>query len=201
MTISKANVRRFAQGTAEHVVMHALWSVSRGRNPSANFSWLKNPSKALSWAKHHAYFPESGSYLESSIPEGYVCGECGVSGVKLWREYNTFLDHQSLRCLSCACKEQKKVRTPTEDGKSLYTDEIHHMYRTADMEDGWWKGYDPKKGPPPNTVETKVSRDKTDQIGWRIPAVPTEDGTYWGYTSVPSPGVQWWTELPYAQEA
>ena len=36
----------------------------------------------------------------------------------------------------------------------------------------------------------------TDQIGWYIPAVPTEDGkTYWGYTSVPGPAVDWWKKL------
>jgi hypothetical protein len=36
-----------------------------------------------------------------------------------------------------------------------------------------------------------------DQIGWMVPAVPTEDGeTYWGYTSVPEAGVGWWKCLP-----
>jgi hypothetical protein len=39
--------------------------------------------------------------------------------------------------------------------------------------------------------------DRCDQIGWRVPAVPTEDGTtFWGYTSVPAAGVKWWKELP-----
>jgi hypothetical protein len=38
---------------------------------------------------------------------------------------------------------------------------------------------------------------KTDQIGWYVPAVPTEDGSsYWGYTSVPQPGCNWWKQLP-----
>ena len=38
---------------------------------------------------------------------------------------------------------------------------------------------------------------KTDQIGWYIPAVPVEgDDTYWGYTSVPQEGVDWWERLP-----
>jgi hypothetical protein len=37
----------------------------------------------------------------------------------------------------------------------------------------------------------------TDQIGFRVPAVPTEGGeTYWGYTSVPDDGVAWWHRLP-----
>ena len=38
---------------------------------------------------------------------------------------------------------------------------------------------------------------RCDQIGFRVPAVPTEDGdTYWGYTSVPEDGVNWWKRLP-----
>lgn len=38
---------------------------------------------------------------------------------------------------------------------------------------------------------------RTDQIGWLVPAVPTEDkGTYWGYTSVPKDGCIWWRKLP-----
>lgn len=40
-------------------------------------------------------------------------------------------------------------------------------------------------------------------IGWLVPAIPCEDSdTYWGYTSVPELGVQWWRRLPtrYAQE-
>ena len=38
---------------------------------------------------------------------------------------------------------------------------------------------------------------RTDQIGRRVPAVPTEDGaSFWGYTSVPDAGVVWWRSLP-----
>jgi hypothetical protein len=42
---------------------------------------------------------------------------------------------------------------------------------------------------------------KTDQIGWYVPAVPSEESTpgdmiYWGYTAVPGPGVDWWKKLP-----
>ena len=37
----------------------------------------------------------------------------------------------------------------------------------------------------------------SDQIGWLIPAVPTEENdTFWGYTSVPQSLVIWWKELP-----
>lgn len=37
-----------------------------------------------------------------------------------------------------------------------------------------------------------------DQIGWLVPAVPTNDGdgSFWGYTSDPPEGVTWWHSLP-----
>lgn len=36
-------------------------------------------------------------------------------------------------------------------------------------------------------------------IGWRVLAIPTEDGTtFWGYTSIPSAGIAWWKRLPDA---
>ncbi len=38
---------------------------------------------------------------------------------------------------------------------------------------------------------------RTDQIGWCVPAVPTEENnTFWGYTSVPPAGCDWWRKLP-----
>lgn len=43
---------------------------------------------------------------------------------------------------------------------------------------------------------------RTDQIGWRLPAVPDEQGVgYWGYTSTPAAAIQWWRRLPtYLEE-
>lgn len=39
----------------------------------------------------------------------------------------------------------------------------------------------------------------SDQIAGLVPAIPTEDGdTFWGYSSVPSAGVEWWYRLPCA---
>lgn len=35
----------------------------------------------------------------------------------------------------------------------------------------------------------------SDQVGGWLPAVPVGD-TYWGYTSVPTADVRWWTALP-----
>lgn len=38
---------------------------------------------------------------------------------------------------------------------------------------------------------------RTDQIGGFLPAVPDEEGQgFWGYTSVPQAGVNWWKQLP-----
>ena len=39
-------------------------------------------------------------------------------------------------------------------------------------------------------------RDGGDQIGWRVPAVPTNDGTFWGYASTPLGSWSWWADLP-----
>lgn len=36
---------------------------------------------------------------------------------------------------------------------------------------------------------------RSDQLGNLLPAVPTEDGSYWGYTSVPSNDCRWWHQL------
>jgi hypothetical protein len=97
------------------------------------------------------------------MPTSYRCGECGASGCKLWREYQTFLVHLSLYCARCAAKAQKKDISDM-DQEGSYTDP-----------DGF----------------------RCDQIGWLVPAVPTqENDTFWGYTSVPQPGVMWWRGLP-----
>lgn len=95
---------------------------------------------------------EQFSYKDNIIPEKYICEECNKSGVRLYREYQTFLENQTLRCKFCAMKNQNKQKPDSESEHS---------------------------------------------IGWLVAAVPTEDGTtYWGYTSVPEDGVQWWNNLP-----
>lgn len=39
--------------------------------------------------------------------------------------------------------------------------------------------------------------DDNDQVGWGVPAVPYEDGaSWWGYTSIPCAGAEWWHRLP-----
>ncbi len=111
-------------------------------------------------------------YQTTKTPKSYRCGTCGAYGCKLWREYQTFLEYQTLVCCDCAGKEQKKdVSKIDPNGLVPWS-----MGKYADgTEAVQW----------------------TDQIGWRIPAIPTEEGdTYWGYTSVPQAGVVWWRRLP-----
>ena len=107
-------------------------------------------------------------YSKQETPPNYKCGECGATGVKLWREYQTFLEHQTLRCAKCAAKDQKKdISDIDDDGR--------------------------------HTLDSKTfgPGQKSDQIGWYVPAVPTQkNDSYWGYTSVPDAGVKWWRRLP-----
>jgi hypothetical protein len=139
------------------------------------------------------------TYASGATPKGYECAECGASGVKLWRQWNTFACYIRLLCLPCACADQKKpLLDPTEDGKGLYTGEVKHWYRTADMKPDWWHGYDPEKETPEGPgLELSSTRERSSLIGSLAPAVPTEDGeTYWGYSSVPDAGCSWWYALP-----
>ncbi len=101
-------------------------------------------------------------YSKNETPKGYKCKGGGVSGVKLWREYQTFLNHQSLLCANCGSKKQGK-----------------------DIGDIDAEGFHGQEGA------------RTDTIGWLVLAVPTVEGdTFWGYTSVPMDGVNWWRKLP-----
>ncbi len=130
------------------------------------------------------------SYSDSVIPPQYHCGKCGAAGVKLWRDYNTFIEYQSLLsllCGACACAEQ------TGRGKS-YTVRQDETGRVAVT-----TTYDPDKEPTLYKYYGGLDVGG-DQIGWRVPAVPTEDGNgFWGYSSVPERGVAWWNRLPLTQ--
>ena len=46
-------------------------------------------------------------YTESYCPENYKCSRCGETNCRLWRQYNTFVDHIELLCSKCALKDQK----------------------------------------------------------------------------------------------
>lgn len=51
----------------------------------------------------------------SEIWGGYTCCDCGAKGVRLWREYQTFLDAQALRCRACCEAKAGKPMHPGSD--------------------------------------------------------------------------------------
>ena len=100
-------------------------------------------------------------YSKKEPPVDYKCAECGATGCKLWREYQTV--SPKLLCANCAAKDQKK------DISDIDTEGRRH----------------------------NTAGGRTDQIGWYVPAVPVEEGDgFWGYTSVPQAGCDWWKDLP-----
>ncbi len=133
-------------------------------------------------------------YSDSVVSPQYHCGKCGAQGVKLWREYQTFLNHQSLLCAVCACEEQNASQQVHGHGKTFSVEQKANG--KVCVTTTYCKERDPKLF----AIFNGVDRGG-DQIGWRIPAVPTEDGTtYWGYTSVPTEGVIWWERLSLHKE-
>ncbi len=39
----------------------------------------------------------------------YKCTVCGVEGVRMWRQYQTFLDRIKLMCMACAEADQDRI--------------------------------------------------------------------------------------------
>ncbi len=68
--------------------------------------------------------------------EAYSCGNCGASGVKLWRYYQAFLDVRELKCFACALVDQaKNVDWP------LTGDQIGWLVPAVSAPDGSFWGY------------------------------------------------------------
>jgi len=61
-------------------------------------------------------------YREDKTPADYKCDSCGATGVKLWREYQTFADCTELRCARCAAKVSDKDISNMEVDGSRKTD-------------------------------------------------------------------------------
>lgn len=113
-------------------------------------------------------------YASGKAPPNYKCSVCKIHGVKLWRQYQTFADQLELMCAECAIKDQSS-------GESSSISKLAVKGPILVDEDGRHEG----------------EHGKSDQIGWLVPAVPDEEGySYWGYTSVPQAGVNWWKQLP-----
>jgi hypothetical protein len=95
-------------------------------------------------------------------------------------------DYKCTKCGAPGCKLWRQYQTFANSIKLLCVDcsaADQSMQLVELREDG--------------THQHRADGWRCDQIGWLVPAVPTEDGeSYWGYTSVPEPGVQWWKRLP-----
>ena len=67
--MNRNQLRQFRPDTVEYIVLHAIWSNSRGRAPSATLPFERNPRRALRWAHQFAYFPKDGKYLGGLHPQ------------------------------------------------------------------------------------------------------------------------------------
>lgn len=99
----------------------------------------------------------------------YVCDSCGASGVKLWREYQTFADQTDLLCARCAGKaEGKDVSSIDADGRR--ESDVVEGTRTDQI--GWMV-------PAITTVEGDTFWGYTsvppDRVSWwtALPSLPT----------------------------
>lgn len=91
----------------------------------------------------------------------YKCEQCGVTGVKLWRQPQSAGPLTCNVCLGVEVDDQGRAELePIGD--------ISFHGQVSDQIKGW------------------------------LPAVPTEsdDLGFWGYSSVPIRGVDWWKKLP-----
>lgn len=97
-------------------------------------------------------------YINSETPKSYVCSSCGVSGCKLWREYQT-CDPQLLCCICAGRVDKKDVSTVDAEGlrKSEYgsrTDQI-----------GWYV--------------PAIPVEEEEESYWGYTSVPPDGVTWW----------------------
>jgi hypothetical protein len=133
-----------------------------------------------------------------TVPADYKCMECSATGCKLWREYQTFVP--DILCARCAAKRGKKDISDM-DSEGLHSSKMVCDSRRTIQELTLTARYDNAKFSAgasrlPRKLKKRLKKDfdrgyelvssemdmgRSDQIGWFVPAVPTEDGdTYWG---------------------
>ncbi len=77
----------------------------------------------------------------------YECSECGVRGVRLWREYGVFAREVSPLCASCVQQDQKEALVQDQCGSFVPAVPTHEVdtpwwgYLAIPREwYGWWLG-------------------------------------------------------------
>ncbi len=102
-----------------------------------------------------------------------------LSGIKLPYDY------KCSKCGATGCKLWREFFNTYADDIDLYCVDCAAKDQNRDVSDMNSEG-----------LRMDVLGE-TDQIGLLVPAVPTEAGdSFWGYTSVPQPGCDWWANLP-----
>ena len=144
---------------------------------------------------------------ERNMKQPYKCAICGRENVKLWRPY---MDTEPLVCATCAEERQTPLEYEEKSWKKkggCYLGTPTGKKFPAPK----WKVDD--RGKIPCRFEPSHNGEvlKTDQLTVNlidvsksyssghttlVPAVPNEDGEYWGYTSVPPEYCEWWDNLP-----
>ncbi len=110
------------------------------------------------------------TYASGNVPPTYRCTQCGKTHVKLWRTYCCIAIATDLLCPECL---REKFKTPNFKPVLFLNEQGNYCWKKNEQE-----------------------TFHTDQIGTYVPAVPTEENdTFWGYTSVPQEGVEWWRNL------
>jgi hypothetical protein len=106
-------------------------------------------------------------------------------------DYNGTVPPVEYRCTSCGvhgCKLWREYTVFLHDDLAVECVDCAGKSQKKDVSDVDTDG----------RINTSCGR--SDAIGWRVPAVPTEEGdTYWG--SVPHDGMAWWRRLPNRVES
>src|SRR5262249_37719640 len=85
----------------------------------------------MSFSKEEMEPMKKVDYSKPATPADYKCGNCGATGCKLWREYQTF--SPQLLCVDCACKDQNKTNNVDEQGLQM---DIELGWKTDSI--GWY---------------------------------------------------------------
>jgi hypothetical protein len=104
----------------------------------------------------------------------YKCDTCGAKDCRLYREYQTFLNHQTLYCTACALTLHNAVRA--KEDKPVETLEQLRIYSPKVSQIGW------------RVAAVPCTRLPDGKFDW--------EGSFWGFTSVPDDGCAWWDGLP-----
>ena len=146
--------------------------------------------------------------MKEYLKHNYHCSICGKAGVKLWRPY---LHTEPLICANCAEERQalRKYNVCNWEHSKCAIVGIH-TGKEAFL-DKWIindKGQIPSPfGPEPEGVPNLMTykllvdlrdyyKEKSPIVITLIPAIPDDNGEFFGYTSLPQQASLWWENLP-----